>query len=330
MDARKGAIGTKFSTSYTINDIFADLQGQTQAKILLQLALKSQRIAPAYLFSGPSGVGRTLAVLRFLEGILSGMQGNMSTRRRLAERNFPDLLWIEPTYQIQGQLILASQAGKFNIPRRTLPQIRLTQVRNAISFLSRRPLESAYSIVVIENSEMMLEGAANALLKTLEEPGSGLLILISSNPERLLATIRSRCQQIPFKRLDTNTLMEILKNKIGYRAYCNPELLELAAGSPGALFNHINQWQLISKELSYRLLNLEQSSIDVLTLARDLCNNFDCEQQLWLLDWWQWQLWNRYLSIPQQERLEKLRRQLLAHVQPGLAWELTLLEIMKI
>ena len=65
-------------------------------------------------------------------------------------------------------------------------------------------------MVVIEDVENMAEAAGNALLKTLEEPGNSLLILITARPEKLLPTIHSRCQKIPFKYLDSDSLQKVL------------------------------------------------------------------------------------------------------------------------
>ena len=183
--------------------LFAELVGQTLAVQLLQAALERGRLAPAYLFMGPDGVGRRLAAHRFLEGVMTGGCPDGGLRRRLAQGNLADLLWIEPTYTHQGQLVPVSKAEALGVSRRSPPQIRLDQVREAGRFLARRPIESPRPLVVIETAEAMPEAAANALLKTLEEPGDGLLILISAAPERLLVTIRSRCQGIPFQPLST-------------------------------------------------------------------------------------------------------------------------------
>ena len=190
--------------------LFADLIGQPRAVALLEAVLEQQRLAPAYLFSGADGVGRRLAAQRFLEGVIAGTEGSLALRRRLMEGNHPDLLWVEPTYSHQGQLIPISQAEEQGLARRALPQLRLEQVRGVARFLGRRPVEASRCLVVLEQVEAMAEGAANALLKTLEEPGDGLLILITATPERLLSTIRSRCQQIPFVRLDPTDLDQVL------------------------------------------------------------------------------------------------------------------------
>ncbi|MBM5802007.1 MAG: DNA polymerase III subunit delta', partial [Cyanobacteria bacterium K_DeepCast_35m_m2_023] len=153
--------------------VFADLIAQEQAVSLLSASLAQQRLAPAYLLAGPHGVGRRLAALRFLEGVLAGPGGDPLLRRRLAAGNHPDLLWVEPSYQHQGRLLTASQALAEGVNRRSPPQLRLEQVRELSRFLARRAVEAPGCLVVLEAAEAMAEAAANALLKTLEEPGDG-------------------------------------------------------------------------------------------------------------------------------------------------------------
>ena len=69
------------------------------------------------------------------------------------------------------------------------------------------------------------------------------------------------------------------------------------------------------------------SPLAALSLARDLCDALEVEQQLWLLDWWRLHLWRQCCGPRQQERLQTLRRQLRAYVQPRLAWEVALLDL---
>ena len=310
--------------------LFEDLLGQTRAVALLEASLVMGRLAPAYLFAGPDGVGRRLAALRFLEGVLAGLQGDAGIRRRLQEGNHPDLLWVEPTYQDKGQLVPASKAEELGLARRAAPQLRLEQIRDVSRFLSRRAVEARGCVVVLEDAEAMAEGAANALLKTLEEPGEGLLILIAATPEQLLTTIRSRCQQIPFTRLSSEQLAVVLE-RCGEPAPTAdpPELLELAAGSPGALLRCRQAWADLPEGLAARLLDMGAAAepLQALALARDLAEALDAEQQLWLLGWWQLALWRRQAPVAQLQRLERLRSQLRAYVQPRLAWEVALLEL---
>ena len=316
-------------------ELFEDLLGQSQAVALLRAGLQQQRLAPAYLFCGPDGVGRRLAALRFLEGAIAGLDGSPSVRRRLQDGNHPDLLWVEPTYSEKGQLVPASQAEAAGVSRKAPPQLRLEQVRAVSQFLARRPVESSRCLVVMETVEAMAEGAANALLKTLEEPGDGMLVLLTASPDRLLSTIRSRCQSIPFGRLDPQTLEAVLQRH-GHggmtQAGDPPELLELAAGSPGALLEQRAQWQALPEGLTDRCSafsapNGAQTPMVALSLARDLCEVLDVEQQLWLLDWWQLHLWRQRQDPAPLKRLEQLRSQLRSYVQPRLAWEVALLSL---
>ncbi len=315
--------------------LFADLVGQAQAVALLEAALTKDRVAPAYLFAGPEGVGRCMAALRFLEGVLQAGQSDLRQRRRLEARNHPDLLWVEPSYSHQGRLIARSEADEAGVSKRTPPQVRLEQIREVSRFLARQPLESARGLVVIEDPEAMAESAANALLKTLEEPGHGLLILLSAAPDRLLATIRSRCQQITFQRLSSGQMEEVFgrleddERAQAAAAMAQPELVALAAGSPGALLSHADQWQLVPEGLRDRLVALPDKPADALALARDLSEALSGEQQLWLISWWQQQLWYRQGDVEALHRLERLRSHLLSYVQPRLAWEVTLLDLLE-
>jgi len=332
-----------------VAELFADLVGQPLAVRLLEAALTRRRLAPAYLFSGPEGVGRRLAALRFSEGLLAppdrALLGVPALRRRLAQGNHPDLLWVEPTYSHQGQLVPRSRAEAEGVPRRTPPQLRLEQVRELSRFLARTPVEGSRCLAVLDGAEAMAEAAANALLKTLEEPGQGLLVLLSAAPDQLLSTIRSRCQTIPFRRLSAAELTRVLAalpppppaaGEVADAAAADhseagpadpPELAELAAGSPGGLLEHRRQWRSLREGLAERLLSLGPDAIEALHLARDLTEDLDGSQQLWLIDWLQLALWRRRGRPADLRRLERLRGQLRGHVQPRLAWEVALLEL---
>ncbi len=308
--------------------LFDGLVGQPLAVDLLEAALQQKRLAPAYLFAGPEGVGRRLAALRFLEGVLSEGVGCERARRRLEDRNHPDLVWIEPTFQHQGRLLTRDEAVEAGVNRRTPPQLRLEQIRGVRRALGRQPVESPRGMVVIESTEAMAEAAANALLKTLEEPGHGLLILLTAAPERLLSTIRSRCQLIRFVRLDLPSVAEVLR-RLDAVEQDPPELLAMAAGSPGAVLEHRNRWAALPTELMPRLRHLPNEPMQALALARDVCEALDGEQQLWLINWWQQALWTSSGDVESLKRLETLRRHLLSFVQPRLAWEVALLDLTK-
>lgn len=299
---------------------FSPVIGQLQARELLEQALTRQRIAPAYLFAGPPGVGRALTARQLIRSLLGAYHQSLG--------NHPDLLWLQPTYLQNNKLFTAADliAQGQSLPK-TRPQVRLEQIRQLSRFLSRPPLEAPRSVVVIEQAETMAEAAANGLLKTLEEPGLATLILIAPSETALLPTLVSRCQRIPFYRLTTTQMSQVLHQAGASEVLSFPPLVELAAGSPGAAINHWQQWQAIPSELRQACLGLTPpiSLRHGLELARDISQGLDVESQIWLLDLMQQTLWQNQRNIPHVERLEAARQHLKQYVQPRLVWEVVML-----
>lgn len=311
--------------------VFAEVIGQAQAVELLQASLEKHCLAPAYLFCGPHGVGRRRTALRFLEAVLAGHpQGDLVQRRRLEEGNHPDLLVVEPTYSSQGRLLTTAEADREGIKKRGLPQLRLEQVRDVGRFLARNPLEGQHSCALLDGVERLNEAAANALLKTLEEPGGGLLVLLAPSRNHVLSTILSRCHVVQFRALSPAAMQQVLLGSGHHEEEDPPELLALAAGSPGELLRHRQQWQALDADQRDLLDQPVETPHQALTLARNISEHLDIEQQLWLIGWWQQRLWRQGCGQPSlvQSRvwdLERLHRQLRGYVQPRLAWEVTLL-----
>lgn len=306
--------------------IFSALIGQPQAVELLTRAVTLHRIAPAYLFVGPAGVGRTLAARRFAELLLAPAGASSKVAQRIQQGNHPDLLWVEPTYLHQGKRVSASEAAELGVKRRSPPEIRLEQIREIARFLSRPPLEAPRAVVVLEDADSMAEAAANGLLKTLEEPGRATLILIATSLESLLPTLVSRCQQIPFQRLDAAAMAQVLTQQNQAEILQHPDILALAQGSPGDAILHWQRLQTLPPELLAAVKHLPRSLQDMLDLARQIDHALDPETQLWLVDYLQhfyWQQGQPGLLLP----LEQARRYLLQYVQPRLVWEVTLLTI---
>ncbi|MEB3179686.1 MAG: DNA polymerase III subunit delta' [Nostocaceae cyanobacterium] len=306
---------------------FARLVGQAQAVELLTQAVIQNRIAPAYLFVGPAGVGRSLAARCFLELLFSSARDVNSPNQKLRQGNHPDLLWVEPTYLHQGQRISAKEATEKGLKRKAPPTIRLEQIREITSFLSRPPLLASRQVVVLEEAQSMAESAANALLKTLEEPGKATLILIAPSVEAILPTLVSRCQKIPFYRLDAGAIAQVLQQTGHEEILANPAILNLASGSPGEAIAAYEQLQAIPPELLQAVTNAPKSYREALTLAKQIDKALDTEAQLWLVDYLQqyyWQQWRQPFIIQQ---FEKARQYLLTYAQPRLVWECTLMAI---
>jgi DNA polymerase III subunit delta' len=301
---------------------FTSLIGQPQAIELLSQAIAQDRVAPAYLFAGSVGIGKRLAAESFVELLFA------DDRQRVRPRNHPDLLWVEPTFLHQGKRLSPAEAEAAGVKKRTPPQIRLEQIREITLFLSRPPLEAGRSVVVIDQAETMAEPAANALLKTLEEPGQATLILLAPSLESLLPTLVSRCQKIPFYRLDRTHMAQVLE-KVGQTEILQrSEILALAQGSPGAAIVHWQQLQTIPSEILQAVAQMPQSLREALTIARQISKTLDFESQLWLVDYLQQAYWQQSRDVLPLQLLEKARDSLLAYAQSQLVWEVTFMGMM--
>ncbi|QLE57989.1 DNA polymerase III subunit delta' [Nostoc sp. TCL26-01] len=311
-----------------MNNPFAPLIGQQQAIELLTQAVRQNRVAPAYMFVGTDGVGRSLAARCFVELLFASVvepELVPSLQHRLQQGNHPDLLWVQPTYQYQGQRLTAAEAAEKKLKRKAPPLIRLEQIREITEFLSRPPLEAPRNLVILEEAQTMAEPAANALLKTLEEPGQATIILIAPSPESVLPTLVSRCQKIPFYPLDTQSLTQVLQQTGNQAIFQYPTILSIAAGSPGNAIASYEQLQLIPSELLENLTTVPKSYRHGLELAKSIDKDLDTEAQLWLVDYLQQSYWQ---SLHQPEiinQLESTRKYLFAYAQPRLVWECTLL-----
>ena len=193
--------------------MFDQIIGHTRQKEILHRALANGRVAHAYLFSGPEGVGKRLMAMALARAIACLEQrgcGHCLACRKIDHQNHPDLHILEP----DGN------------------SIKIDQVRTFQRELNLKPLEAPRKICIIEQADAMTAGAANALLKTLEEPrGDTLLILLSAQPNRLLETIRSRCQPLPFNRHPNSRIQAELEKQLGIDSTESHVLAALSEGS---------------------------------------------------------------------------------------------------
>jgi DNA polymerase-3 subunit delta' len=231
----------------------------------------------------------------------------------------------------QGKRLSLKEAEEAGLKRKAPPQIRLEQVREISNFLSRPPLEAARSVVVLEQAETMGEGAANGLLKTLEEPGKATLILIAPTVESLLPTLISRCQKIPFYRLDIPGMAQVLQPTEFGEILSHSEVMGMAQGSPGEAIAIWQQLRSIPDDLLQKVKQLPQNLRSALELAKEIDKTLDTESQLWLIDYLQHCYWQQFLagriSRSPLQPLEQARQYLLNYLQPRLVWECTLMEI---
>ena len=178
----------------------SEVQSQEHAISALTAALTRKQVHHAWLFHGPDGVGKELAATGFAQALVCLKQpyvgcGTCADCTRVARRNHPDVTWVMPEAE-QVERGVAGRSDFTNTPSR---DIRIEQVRQLQERLSFRALEAPHKVALFVTAHAMNPPAQNALLKTLEEPPRDtILVLISSAPDKLLPTIRSRCAKAAF------------------------------------------------------------------------------------------------------------------------------------
>jgi DNA polymerase-3 subunit delta' len=193
--------------------------GQDRAVSRLRRAWIAGRLPQAYTFVGPEGVGkRTTALalaqavncLRPAGGEAPDACGACPACRKIAAGNHPDVALVAPA-------------------EKTV--IDIDQIREVATRATRRAYEGAVKVWILDPADRMQDPAANAFLKTLEEPaGATLFVLIATSPSALLPTVRSRCQEVRFDALGPEALEAILRRH-GVPADRGRVLARLANGS---------------------------------------------------------------------------------------------------
>lgn len=179
-----------------MNSVWSRFRGHEDVRLAFSRAAERQRLTQAYLFVGPEGVGKQLFARKLAQCLLCARRpsaeleacGECTSCRPFLAGNHPDLLYVE------------REAGKRELTVAKFIGDRDQRGKTGLCHdLALRPVAGSRKIAVINDADTMNDEAANALLKTLEEPPEGgMLILIASNLDSLLPTIRSRCQLVRF------------------------------------------------------------------------------------------------------------------------------------
>ncbi|MGH6897771.1 MAG: DNA polymerase III subunit delta' [Geminicoccaceae bacterium] len=183
-----------------------ELYGHDAAIAVLQRALASGRLAHGWLLTGPPGIGKATLAFRFARALLAGpdaIDARLSLApdhpvfRQVAQGAHPDLRVIEAERD--------SRSGRMR------SEITVDAVRAATGALQMTASAGGYRVAVIDGAETLNRSAANALLKTLEEPPArAVLLLVSHRPGALAATVRSRCAKLRLRPLDDGTVARAL------------------------------------------------------------------------------------------------------------------------
>ncbi len=179
-----------------------DIIGNTKIVRYLDKVLQKGFVSHAYLFEGPEHVGKMTVALAFAGKLLGDVSEDIS-------RN-PDLILVSPDKEEK--------------------QIGVEAARRLQKDLSLYPFKASYKVAIIEKAETLSPSAANSLLKTIEEPGeTSIIILVASDMERVLPTIRSRCQILSFTPVTDREIADMLEGSgTGAQA-----VVDLAEGRPG-------------------------------------------------------------------------------------------------
>jgi len=228
----------------------------------LQNSIINNKVAHAYLFFGPAGMGKTVVAESFVTSLVCARVnhadgivpcGECDCCRQIANRLHPDMIWINRE--------LDEKTGKFK------KNISIEQIRELKNKLSLHPFLDSYKAVVIHEAQYLSPEAANALLKTLEEPTpKTVIILLVDNIAWMPQTIVSRCQVLKFLPVRQAEISEKLK-QLGADKKSADKFASLAYGRPGIAIDYLSTPDLFQ--------DYQQKIKDFLTLTQaDLPQKF--------------------------------------------------------
>jgi len=255
-----------FHQKYRPNNL-DELVGQKFISITLKQALLTKKIAPAYLFNGPRGTGKTSSARIFAKSLNCQAFDQPTITpcckcdlcRQITEGSALDIIEIDA----------ASNTGVENI-------------REIIERARFAPTQARWKVYVIDECHMLSTAASNALLKTIEEPPSRVVfILATTNPERVLNTIQSRCQKFDFRRISPieifQHLLEIAeKESIQYEVQALKMIAKRSNGGMRDAQSLLEQLNLLPEGITIQnIQNLlgEVSEIEITNLIKSLIQN---------------------------------------------------------
>ncbi len=202
------------------------LFGHEAEETALAEALAGARMHHAWLIGGPKGLGKATLAYRFARRLLGAKQSGARAldvsaddpvARKIAANAHPDLFVLRRTL---------NDRGKYR------GEIVVDDARALTEFFSLMPAEGGWRVAIVDAADELNNNAANAILKTLEEPPPrSVLLLVSHAPGAALATIRSRCRRLSLRALENSVVRQAVEHATG--AAPDPAVLSLAAGRPG-------------------------------------------------------------------------------------------------
>ena len=240
---------------------FSNILGQDRQIRIIKKALERERVPHAYLFLGEEGVGRRSTAMTLAKAMNCSVEicdscDTCGSCRKITSGNHPDFTLVEPE-------------GNF---------IKIQQIRELQRSLQFKPYDGKRKVCLIPNAEKMNPAAANALLKTLEEPPPDTtLILTTTSPHLLLPTINSRCQRLRFQPLSSRIIARVIKEKLGKGEEDALKVAALARGSLHRAFKLVEGDTLEYRDKLIKKINsLSSNDIDnTFKLAEEISKEKD-------------------------------------------------------
>ena len=238
-----------------MSDVFDNIYGQPRVRDFLRASVTSHRVTHAYLFTGPSGSNKTQAAYALAAALLCDRDGcaTCATCERVLARKHPDVRYFAP----EG-------AGGYLID----------QIREIVADTALAPIQAQRKVYLLDRVDLLGTSAANAFLKTLEEPPSDVvLVLLGRTRESVLPTIVSRCSVVPFRHIPASEASAILAQRTGASVELAKVAIEACGGSVtrGIEFLRSNERLAFRRDVLQALVRLDTADTwDVVGIAGEL------------------------------------------------------------
>lgn len=258
----------------------SEVIGHQRARIRLARAVAARQVSHAYLFTGPTSIGKATLALEFAKLLLcerpdltAGVPcGACATCRKVEHGNHPDVTLVLP------------EEGK--------RQLGVDAVRESVVRLANlAPSAGAWRIFILPDVERMTPNTINALLKTLEEPPPDVVLLLTSaEPENLLSTLLSRCQIVPLQPLAADEIAAALERHFAAPPEEARELAALANGRLGWAVRALKDPELREERARHieQIVGLAAATRDARLAAAGFASDGETARrmlELWVL-WW--------------------------------------------
>jgi DNA polymerase-3 subunit delta' len=254
-----------------------------------ELQRRRPALPHALLIQGRAGLGKTVLARLFAQSLLcesadpEGLPcGACHACRWFEQGNHPDYRQVEPEALSEA----ASGEGEVGSKGSAAPsrQIRIDQIRELQDFLTIGTHRGGFRVVLVRPAEAMNAATANALLKNLEEPPPGtLFLLVSSAPDRLLPTVRSRCQRVPVAIVESPAVVEAVVDWVRRQGVKEPEAaLRYAGHAPLAVVEEGTEFGPVRDAVIAAFARRDATAIDL----ADACQGLPLPTVVgWLQKW---------------------------------------------